>query len=74
MRTDPSDNGGLFVGRRPGTAPVHFRTIPERGSEKRQRVDGWIARFMLAAITLCACCAGDRSRSLACGSARRPTT
>jgi predicted secreted protein len=59
MRTDPSDNGGLFVGRRPGTAPVHFRTIPERGGEKRQRVDGSIARLMLAAITLlCLLCWG----------------
>ncbi len=59
MRTDPSDNGGLFVGRRPGTAPVHFHTIPERGSDKRQRVDGGIARLMLAAITLlCLLCWG----------------
>jgi hypothetical protein len=51
MRTDPADNGGLFVGRRPGTAPVHYRTLPERGSEKRQRVDGSLAGFMLAAMT-----------------------
>ena len=28
MRTDPSDTGGLFAGRRPGTAPVRFRAIP----------------------------------------------
>ncbi len=44
MRSDPSDNGGLFVGRRPGTAPVRFRTLPERGSEPRQRVDGSLAQ------------------------------
>ena len=25
MRTDPTDNGGLFVGRRPGTAPIRYR-------------------------------------------------
>ena len=25
MRTDPTDTGGLFVGRRPGTAPVRYR-------------------------------------------------
>ena len=50
MRSDPSDNGGLFVGRRPGTAPVRFRTLPERGSEKRQRVDGSLAGAMLAAM------------------------
>jgi hypothetical protein len=52
MRTDPSDNGGLFVGRRPGTAPIRFRTLPERGSEKRQRVDGSLAGLMLAAMTV----------------------
>jgi hypothetical protein len=59
MRTDPSDNGGLFVGRRPGTAPVRFRSLPERGSELRQRVDGYLARSMFAAITLlCLLCWG----------------
>jgi hypothetical protein len=59
MRTDPSDNGGLFVGRRPGTAPVHFRTLPERGGELRQRIDGSLASLMLAAITLlCLLCWG----------------
>jgi hypothetical protein len=51
MRTDPSDNGGLFVGRRPGTAPVHFRTLPERGSELRQRFDGSLAGVLIAAMT-----------------------
>jgi len=50
MRSDPSDNGGLFVGRRPGTAPVRFRKLPERGGELRQRVDGSFAGLMLAAI------------------------
>jgi hypothetical protein len=50
MRTDPSDNGGLFVGRRPGTAPIKFRTLPERGSERRQRVDGSFAGVLLAAM------------------------
>jgi hypothetical protein len=59
MRTDPSDNGGLFVGRRPGTAPVRFRSLPERGSEVRQRIDGSIAGVMLAGITLlCLLCWG----------------
>jgi predicted secreted protein len=59
MRTDPSDNGGLFVGRRPGTAPVRFRTLPERGGDVRQRVDGSIASLMLAGITLlCLLCWG----------------
>jgi hypothetical protein len=51
MRTDPADNGGLFVGRRPGTAPVHYRSVPERGSDRRQRADGSLAGLMLAAMT-----------------------
>jgi hypothetical protein len=50
MRTDPADNGGLFVGRRPGTAPIRFRALPERGSDKRQRIDGSLANALLAAI------------------------
>jgi len=52
MRTDPSDNGGLFVGRRPGTAPVHFRGLPQRGSELRQRVEGSLAGILLAGMVL----------------------
>jgi hypothetical protein len=59
MRTDPTENGGLFVGRRPGTAPVRFRKLPERAGEMRQRVDGSLASLMLAAITLlCLLCWG----------------
>ena len=50
MRSDPSDNGGLFVGRRPGTAPVRFRTLPQRGGDARQRVDGSLANLMLVGI------------------------
>jgi hypothetical protein len=50
MRTDPSETGGLFVGRRPGTAPVHFHKPPERGSELRQRVDGSFANLLLATM------------------------
>jgi hypothetical protein len=52
MRTDPSDNGGLFVGRRPGTAPVHFRSLPERGSQLRQRFDGSLAGILLAGMAV----------------------
>ena len=52
MRSDPSDTGGLFVGRRPGTAPTRFRTLPERGGSVRQRFDGSIAGVLLAAMIL----------------------
>jgi hypothetical protein len=52
MRNDPSENGGLFVGRRPGTAPVRFRALPQRGGTLRQRIDGSLAGLMLSAIIL----------------------
>lgn len=48
MRTDPTDNGGLFVGRRPGTAPVHYRELPDVGTRARRRVDGVFAAALLA--------------------------
>ena len=51
-RTDPTDNGGLFVGRRPGTAPVKYRTLPARGSHRRQVVDNWLAIGLLVAMVL----------------------
>jgi len=52
MRSDPSDTGGLFVGRRPGTAPTRFRKLPERGGNLRQRFDGSVAGALLAAMIL----------------------
>jgi hypothetical protein len=59
MRNDPSDTGGLFVGRRPGTAPVHYRTLPKRAGEGRQRIDRRLADAMFAAMTtLSLCCWG----------------
>ena len=48
MRTDPTDNGGLFIGRRPGTAPTKYRALPERGTAARVRVDRWLAHALLA--------------------------
>jgi hypothetical protein len=59
MRSDPSDTGGLFVGRRPGTAPVHYRGMPQPGSESRKRVDRRLADAMLVMMTvLSLCCWG----------------
>lgn len=52
MRTDPTDNGGLFVGRRPGTRPVKYREIPERGDDRRQRRDHLLAAAILVLMTL----------------------
>ena len=51
-RNDPSDTGGLFIGRRPGTGPVHYRGVPERGSGRRQRSDGVFAALVLVVEAL----------------------
>ena len=49
-RTDPTDNGGLFVGRRPGTAPVKYRSLPQRGTRRRQRLDNGASIAILAVM------------------------
>jgi hypothetical protein len=46
MKTDPTDTGGLFVGRRPGTRPIRYRALPERGSAARQVVDRVVSGFI----------------------------
>ena len=51
-RNDPTDTGGLFIGRRPGTGPVHYRGTPERGGAGRRRADGVLAAVLLALETL----------------------
>ena len=50
---DPTDTGGLFIGRRPGTAPVRYREV-EPGSKRRRRWDGLLADGLLAVeLLLC---------------------
>jgi hypothetical protein len=44
---DPTDTGGLFVGRRPGTRPVRFREVPADVVERRKRRDRTLAAFLL---------------------------
>jgi hypothetical protein len=51
-RNDPTDTGGLFIGRRPGTAPLRYRTAPERAGERRRRTDAGLAALVLAIETL----------------------
>ena len=51
-RNDPTDTGGLFIGRRPGTGPVHYRDTPERGGERRRRADGVLAFAILCVEAL----------------------
>ena len=31
-RNDPTDTGGLFIGRRPGTAPLRYKARPGSGA------------------------------------------
>jgi hypothetical protein len=48
---DPTDTGGLFIGRRPGTAPLRYRLRPRRAGRGRQRFDGFVAGLILALET-----------------------
>jgi hypothetical protein len=52
MRTDPTDTGGLFVGRRPGTRPVRYRRVPEDAGARRRRLDAALAALVLLAMGL----------------------
>jgi hypothetical protein len=50
---DPTDTGGLFIGRRPGTAPVRYNKV-EPSSERRRAADNLLAHGLLAVeVVLC---------------------
>jgi hypothetical protein len=49
---DPTETGGLFIGRRPGTAPVRYRSQPATGSPHRRLVDKFLAAGILVLETL----------------------
>lgn len=50
-RNDPTDTGGLFIGRRPGTGPVHLRRAPVRRGARRHAA---LAAVLLAVeVLLC---------------------
>ena len=52
-RNDPSDTGGLFIGRRPGTGPVRYNEV-EPASERRRAADNLLAHALLAVeLVLC---------------------
>jgi hypothetical protein len=44
---DPTDTGGLFIGRRPGTGPARYPDV-EPSSERRRRADELLAHGLLA--------------------------
>lgn len=49
---DPSDTGGLFIGRRPGTAPLRYRGEPASRGPLRRRLDSQLANLILLLETL----------------------
>jgi hypothetical protein len=51
-RNDPTDTGGLFIGRRPGTGSLKYRGEPERGGAGRRRTDAVLAAAVLVLIVV----------------------
>jgi hypothetical protein len=49
---DPTETGGLFIGRRPGTAPLRYRGTPTRAGRARRRADALLAGAILVLETL----------------------
>jgi len=74
VRTDPTDTGGLFVGRRPGTAPTRYATPPERGGRGRRGADALLAHALLGLMIVLNLLFWGRSRPVRCGSPRRRST
>ena len=74
-RNDPTDTGGLFIGRRPGTAPLRYKADPERGRRAappdRRAAGRRGARARGAGVPDAV---GPAAASRGCGSARRSTT
>ena len=51
---DPTDTGGLFIGRRPGTAPARYPVGVAPSSERRRRADELLAHVLLGVeLLLC---------------------
>jgi hypothetical protein len=44
---DPTDTGGLFIGRRPGTAPLRYRGTPAQAGQARRGVDKLLSALLL---------------------------
>jgi hypothetical protein len=49
---DPTDTGGLFVGRRPGTAPLKYRAQPVTAGQGRRNADRLLSGLILTLETL----------------------
>jgi hypothetical protein len=44
---DPTDTGGLFIGRRPGTAPLRYRGKPVEAGPGRRGLDRLLSALLL---------------------------
>ena len=51
---DPTDTGGLFIGRRPGTAPLRYRGKPAQAGHARRGVD-WVLSALLLLLQSLLC-------------------
>ena len=51
-RNDPTDTGGLFIGRRPGTAKVRYAEQPAGGGRGRRRLDELFAAVILLILVI----------------------
>jgi hypothetical protein len=49
---DPSETGGLFIGRRPGTGPLRYRKRPVTAGDTRKRFDRVLAGGILVVETI----------------------
>jgi hypothetical protein len=49
---DPTETGGLFIGRRPGTAPQRYRGTPAIAGGVRRRADAVVAAAIIVIETL----------------------
>ena len=49
---DPTDTGGLFIGRRPGTAPLKYRAQPVTAGPGRRTADKFLSGLILTLETL----------------------
>jgi hypothetical protein len=74
VRTDPTDTGGLFVGRRPGTAPTRYGAPPERGGRGRRVADALLAQLLLVVMVVLNLRFWGRSRPRRSGSPSRSGT
>lgn len=55
MRNDPTDTGGLFTGRRPGSQPVKYKNPPPENNPKREKLDRWLARLLAGTMVIITC-------------------